>query len=214
MKARLSIRCLELEAEGDSKTLREGTRAIMAPTYKAAPRPIKIYPKRFNPQMIEALELRQKIATRRVVNAGNSFVLPGVFANLDLSSGRRKSIAGENIIRARCRFNAGERVVSVHSKIQPADLLWVRRGQRGGTRASSTLTLEVWAVDVSRLHDMTDVDAIDEGVGSREEFRALWCDINGPASWVENPWVWTYRFTVHELNIDELLERRRRLNVV
>lgn len=238
MKAKLSIRSLELEASGD--VIREGIRAIMQPDYKPA-RPIRVYPKRFTPQMLEQIEVGAKTATRRLVTAGNSIIEPGAFENVDLESGRRKNAGGENIIRARCRFNAGERVVSIRSKIQPLDLLWCRRGQRGGTRASSTLTLEVWAVDVSRLQDMSDEDAIAEGVwhptapegeedqpiyrdlwlpcaekdkahlSPRLPFRDLWESINGRGSWATNPWVWTYRFTVHRMNIDELLEQRRAL---
>lgn len=188
--------------------------------------PIRVYPKRFNPQMIEALEAGTKRSTRRVVTAGNSIVSPGQFENILLETGRRKSEGGENLIRARCRFTAGERVVSIRSKIEPADLMWVRRGQRGGTRVASTLTLEVWAVEASRLQDMTEQDALDEGIipwqdefavnaagdmhraTARLAFWQLWDSINGRGAWDENPWVWTYRFTIHRMNIDELLAAR------
>lgn len=202
--------------------------------------PIRVYPVRFNPQMIKSLELRSKLQTRRVVKAGNSIVFPGHFEFVRLETGRRKVVGGENVIRARCDFVAGPRVVSVRSKVQPLDLLWVRRGQKGGTRAASTMTLEVWSVECSRLQDLTAEDAIAEGIwhpraedgldipthlledfwlpcakrglvhlSPRLAFRDLWESINGRGSWDANPWVWTYQFVVHSLNIDVLLDARR-----
>lgn len=191
---------------------------------------LMVRPMRFSPQMIEALEDGRKVATRRIVSAGNSLVRPGKFENVNLDTGRSSHVGGRNVIKARCKFPAGERAVTIESKIQPEALLWVRRGQAGGTRAASTLTLEVWAVEASRLQDMTDKDAIAEGVWhpswneflwlphetdgaahlhARDAFRTLWKSINGSKSWDANPWVWTYRFTVHRMNVDQLLEVRK-----
>lgn len=189
---------------------------------------LNIGPLRFNPQMIEALEDGRKRATRRILTAGNTRVQPGSFENLLLDTGRTKNEGGENYLRARCRFESGERTVSIRSKYQPCDLLWVRRGQRGGTRAGSTITLDIWSVEVSRLQDMTEQDALEEGIMPwRDEyavnaegdlhhatalltFWALWDSINGRGKygWDSNPWVWTYKFTVHRINIDKLLEQR------
>lgn len=194
---------------------------------------ITVKPLRFNPQMIEALEDGRKKATRRILTAGNSIVTPGKFENLLLETGRAKHEGGRNFLRARCRFAAGERTVSIESRVQPCDLFWVRRGQRGGTRAASTLTLDFWNVEVSRLQDMSEQDAIEEGImpwqgeyavndagdlhhaTARLTFWALWDSINGrgQSGWDSNPWVWTYKFTVHRLNIDQLLKRRAQLNV-
>lgn len=190
---------------------------------------LMVQPMRFNPQMIEALEAGRKGATRRIVTGSNSLVQPGRFENVNLDTGRASHVNGRNVIKARCKFPAGERAVTIESKIKPEALLWVRRGQAGGTRASSTLTLEVWAVEVSRLQDMTDKDAIAEGVmpwrneyavneagdlhyaTPRLAFSALWDSINGRGrnGWDANPWVWTYRFTVHQANVDQLLEVKK-----
>lgn len=188
-----------------------------------------VQPMRFSPPMIEALEDGRKVATRRIVTGGNALVQPGKFENVNLETGRASHVGGRNVIKARCRFPAGERAVTIESKVKPDALLWVRRGQAGGTRAASTLTLEVWAVEVSRLQDMTDKDAIAEGVmpwrneyavnaagdlhhaTPRLTFWALWDSINGRGrdGWDANPWVWTYRFTVHRMNIDQLLEVKK-----
>lgn len=85
-------------------------------------------------------------------------------------------------------------------------------------RHSSRITLEVTTVRVERLNQITEADAIAEGVeerfdgqyldydwklkgGSihtygdpRASYRSLWQSINGPGSWALNPWVWRVEF--------------------
>jgi hypothetical protein len=68
-------------------------------------------------------------------------------------------------------------------------------------RQLSRITLEVTAVRVERLQDITDNDAMAEGISeddvlrigalwARDAFKALWDSINGKrAAWVSNPWV-------------------------
>ena len=76
--------------------------------------------------------------------------------------------------------------------------------------------LEVTNVRVERLQDITEEDAIAEGIervsiapfvhrfknylcnnkfiGPKESFKTLWMKINGIDSWKSNPWVWVYEF--------------------
>lgn len=88
-------------------------------------------------------------------------------------------------------------------------------------RWASRITLEVTAVRVERLQDISEADAIAEGVaelpGQAAErgcwwtadvaagaalhgrtpctaYRLLWEQINGPGSWDANPWVWVVEF--------------------
>ena len=79
-------------------------------------------------------------------------------------------------------------------------------------RKASRITLEVEAVRVERLHEISEEDAIAEGIGKpiggcffnygratrlptgRESYRTLWESINGPGSWDANPWVWVIEF--------------------
>lgn len=76
-------------------------------------------------------------------------------------------------------------------------------------RALSRITLEVTAVRVDRLQDISDAHAVAEGVSPRQPaaasgiyitgqyrlgFRDLWESINGPGSWDANPWVWVVEF--------------------
>ena len=87
----------------------------------------------------------------------------------------------------------------------------------GKTRASihmprwaSRITLEITAVRVERLQDISEADAQAEGcpiecmtptgddsgssIYGPGGYMALWNDINGPRSWDANPWVWVVEF--------------------
>jgi len=85
-------------------------------------------------------------------------------------------------------------------------------------RAASRITLEVTGVRVERLNDISEADAVTEGVDmqqqvtmpfsqglewctvtmlprtAREAYMHLWESINGPGSWALNPWVWVVEF--------------------
>ena len=87
-------------------------------------------------------------------------------------------------------------------------------------RIASRILLEITAVRVERLHDITEADAQAEGVervvvgsgwrrycdpdseevgvppcgDARRSFRSLWKHINGAESWNANPWVWVVEF--------------------
>ena len=87
-------------------------------------------------------------------------------------------------------------------------------------RAASRILLEVTGVRVERLQDISDTDAIAEGIerdvrldpagtchwrvyGAEQgmgtnlpgaSYLSLWEQINGPGSWLLNPWVWVVEF--------------------
>lgn len=76
-------------------------------------------------------------------------------------------------------------------------------------RWASRITLEITSVRIERLQDISEQDAAAEGVATwapgalspeslnadpSDQFRWLWCSINGPDSWGANPWVWVVEF--------------------
>ena len=74
-------------------------------------------------------------------------------------------------------------------------------------REYSRILLEITNIRVERLQDISDEDALAEGVSSdmgirwqsgddtpRGMFGELWESINGPGSWEANPWVWVIEF--------------------
>ena len=88
-------------------------------------------------------------------------------------------------------------------------------------RAASRITLEITGVCVERLQDISEADAIAEGIERADDFfgcqcwkvygepegadvvapndpigsyRSLWEFINGTGSWDANPWVWAVEF--------------------
>jgi hypothetical protein len=71
-------------------------------------------------------------------------------------------------------------------------------------RAASRITLEITAVRVERLQDISEADAFAEGIPGNllhraqgwapRAYRLLWEQINGAGSWDANPWVWVVEF--------------------
>lgn len=85
-------------------------------------------------------------------------------------------------------------------------------------RAASRILLEIISIRVERLQDISEEDAIAEGIepiigpdkvtyyGNYgkddighlltpvQSFKSLWQSINGPESWDANPWVWVIEF--------------------
>ena len=68
-------------------------------------------------------------------------------------------------------------------------------------REAARIFLRVTDIHVERLQDITEEDAIAEGVIRKDlyktmtwEYETLWESINGQGSWDANPWVWVVIF--------------------
>lgn len=94
-------------------------------------------------------------------------------------------------------------------------------------RRLSRLTLRITDVRVQRLQDISEEDAIAEGLipvtspqfkpmwrydsekggdfsDPRTAYRFLWEMINGPGSWDANPWIWAISYTAIAANVDQV----------
>ena len=76
-------------------------------------------------------------------------------------------------------------------------------------RWASRIQLEITKIRVERLNDISEDDAIAEGITyaqlpnniqdaerAKTWYRGLWATINGAESWQVNPWVWVVEFKV------------------
>ena len=72
-------------------------------------------------------------------------------------------------------------------------------------RWASRIALEIIAIKVERLQDISEADARAEGVTPTAFerlndnwggvlYRKLWESIHGPGSWDANPWLWVIQF--------------------
>jgi hypothetical protein len=61
-------------------------------------------------------------------------------------------------------------------------------------RWASRILLEVVAVSNQRLQDISEEDAVKDGIPTREDFALSWDHIYGVGSWKNNPLVWVVEF--------------------
>lgn len=174
----------------------------------------------FTGAMVRAILSGSKSQTRRVVN-------PSHRAQIDLSRGDRAAHwskpmpygqPGDRLLWVRETFSGpwcmGDTPPSKWGRSSriwywadgnPDEGDWTRpRPSIHMPRWASRITLEVTGVRVERLQDISEADALAEGVSAilyemrratpRCDFQALWQSINGPDSWAANPWVWVIEF--------------------
>lgn len=183
------------------------------------------HPILFSAPMVRAILEGRKTQTRRIWKQPTDLVLKGDYLYKDAHAAKDgwNPIAREEII---CPYG------------RTGDHLWVREtfsdnGKRGFLyratdgemlkwkpsiympRRASRIDLLIKTVRVERLHDITEEDALAEGVqddligtdfsspppgpgvyiaGPITWFAQLWSRINGIENWRENPWVWVIEF--------------------
>lgn len=101
----------------------------------------------------------------------------------------------------------GERVWSYAADIIDADSKTGTVPSIRMPRWASRITLEIRGVRVERLQDISEEDALAEGMSrwhktrqgsvprnARDNFKLLWDSINGVGAWDKNEWVWVISF--------------------
>lgn len=103
-----------------------------------------------------------------------------------------------------CATRSGKPTLSVTNYESGNQWVWKYKNARYLPRWASRITLEVTGMKVERLQDISEQDALAEGVQTYEDhpqmwhpveqYESLWNIINGPDSWKANPYVWCYTF--------------------
>lgn len=128
-------------------------------------------------RQIEEIKAGKKIQTRRVVKPGEWFWLD----DATLMGGQHRVYRGDKL-SPRLVWQIGKTYAIVPKRGKPA----IKDGR-----------IRVLDIFSEPLHSINYKDAIEEGVESVEEYRALWESINGKrkgARWQDNPEVWVIYF--------------------
>jgi hypothetical protein len=208
---------------------------------------MKTRPILFNGDMVRAILDGRKTQTRRVIK-------PQPHDISDRTSEEVNAAWQEGFVSVKCPYGA------------VGDLLWVREthGYDGSgncryhaddneiegnwmlvkgwcpctnmPRGASRITLEITGVRVERLQDISEDDAIAEGVEgfgdglwrdysikpedneghnyfrtAKESYQSLWQSINRKNQgtfWDANPWVWVIEFKPHVMNVDTFIAQK------
>lgn len=187
----------------------------------------------FSAPMVRAILAGTKSQTRRVIKAPDLFISSGAVDGFGVMS-----MANDDIREVCCPYGSPGtrlwvketwgngalpgypptyfyRADDVHSHREgwatPPGFKW--RPSIHMPRAASRITLEVTGVRVERIQDISEADALAEGVALHDDgkftnylsptgyagnavssYRSLWGSINGPGSWSQNPLAWVIEF--------------------
>lgn len=177
----------------------------------------------FSAPMVSAILDGRKTQTRRIIKDTGLYAIEERFHGKETSERERRNLATQ------CKYGQPgdwlwvKETHQAHpiygSPVYRADYL-LQNGRYGPNpvdaecwpwkpsifmpRRLSRITLEITDVRVERLQDISEEDAIAEGIegsgdcGSigfgRWAYRKLWESINGKGSWDANPWVWAITF--------------------
>lgn len=194
----------------------------------------------FQPDMIRANQAGLKTQTRRLVKGYNSAYLE---VHKNHEGWNRENPYGEApgaLVWVRENVNITDAGTSdlkgfadVYRVVYTADgdAEWAHvpiecRLKRIGVKPSihmsrwmSRMTLELKQVRIERLQDISDADALAEGV----QRTTYWCEnkspklcyadlidsINGSGTWKKNPWVWVISYKLYLENIDDIIQIKK-----
>lgn len=174
----------------------------------------------FSASMIRAILSGRKTQTRRIIKPQPE-PLPkcpygGIGTTLWVRETWRSALSETHqcyAYRADLKYRCGKAIPKGSENISP----W--KPSIHMPKDAARIFLEISEVRVERLHDITEDDALDEGIEelngdgpnrytihmpqdnahynaptAKEVFQTLWQSINGEESWENNPWVWVMSF--------------------
>jgi hypothetical protein len=193
----------------------------------------------FSGAMVRAILDGRKTMTRRVLKLQPIYAFDAIFCEDDGTWNTCDALTGQHFEKLPVKYTVGSylwvreawRTHGTYDRLKPSDVpvdapISYEASRADGDffgklrpsmfmcRWMNRIKLEVTAVKVERLQDISEADAIAEGVtlneyeagcpegGSLKEhqpvrdFAILWTSINGPGSWEANPWVAAYSFKV------------------
>jgi hypothetical protein len=165
----------------------------------------------FRQHNIDAIRDGRKTMTRRIIKAAKGFPDEGPADHvIERAPGRCIAwwgiFTGEQCERLTHSEYRPEECIK--SRYLPGEALYVKRRLMQPAREAD-LVIRIESVRLERLQDITEADAIAEGLQPKpwgppavRLFALIWDEINGidkPHSWDANPWVWVYQFKVVEI---------------
>jgi hypothetical protein len=186
----------------------------------------------FSAPMVRALLAGTKTQTRRVVKPQPAWGKPELYQAVSDEDPYWAVFDADHIeTRLRIPYAPGDRlyvreachlpkpgVAHLMYRADHPDAVCIRwRPSIHMPRWASRITLTVTEVRVQRLQEISEADAVAEGVDAvtmddvprqaamsrRSDFSALWNRLHGPDAWGQNPWVVAVSFPVRQGNIDE-----------
>lgn len=146
----------------------------------------------FTPDMVRAILEGRKTQTRRIIKHENLQAFPDQWKAMHQAGGGNW-VAWSINSPAAAEFT---------KKAYPGEGIPCPYGQPGDHLAAARLLLEITDIRAQRLHEITEAEAIAEGIKAARDFEAsakfrfsnLWEKIYGPGAWEQNPWVWAITF--------------------
>lgn len=128
--------------------------------------------------------------------------------------GRQKLKFVDHTIQNGWKYQYWADKLDIWSPTIPKDIGWYKRPSLFMPKYACRIKLKITNIRVERLQDISEADAIAEGIiefkkdrayknythglGThilpKESFQSLWESINGQESWEQNPWVWVIEF--------------------
>lgn len=182
----------------------------------------------FSGPMVRAILDGRKTQTRRVIKPQPEFFTSDIEGGIEFECPTTSGTYSKKSFARLCPYGKpGERLWVREAFYDRADyaaigkhhkerFVYVVDGVKGGWRAhpsihmpriASRITLEITDVRVERLQEISEEDAVAEGLrktsfrdgrgeeSARWNFRTLWDSINGKKyPWASNPWAWAITF--------------------